>query len=294
MSDAASGLWEQTKAVTRRARVAGALQPIETECEYYLEAGVQFVLRRAVARASEARDRGGEPAPPDPFLPYERALYVGDLGDDHVALLNKYAVFAHHLLIITREYEDQDAWLTPGDFRALWQCMGGGDVFGFYNGGRTAGASQAHKHLQVVPLPLAGEGPAVPLAALVPPAASLRGEGAVPGLPYVHALAAIPRRWWEAPGEGARSAFECYRSLLHRVGLCRGPALPGRRQTGPYNLLVTPSWMMLVPRRREAFHAITINSLGLAGALLVRDGRQLAVLKRYGPMAALAHVTVPR
>ena len=283
-------------AVTHRARAAGALQPIETQCEYFPEAGVRFALRRVVQRAPRARDEAPGRPPPrrDPFLPYEQALYVADLGADHVALLNKYNVFEHHLLIITRDYEDQEAWLTAGDFRALWECMGAFEAFGFYNGGRLAGASQSHKHMQVVPLPLSGEGPAVPIAPLTREAVLSGGLGVAAGLPYVHALAAIPARWWEATGEGARSAFECYRSLLYSVGLCRGPAPTGRYQTGPYNLLVTRRWMMLIPRRREAFHSITVNSLGLAGAMLIRDEAQLAVLKRYGPMAALKDVTVPR
>ena len=289
MSDAALDLWERATAVTRRARADGALRPIETVCEYHEDAGVLFALRRVVGSPPKAPGGRG-----DPFLPYERALHVADLGDDHVVLLNKYNVFANHLLIVTRHYEDQEAWLTPGDFQALWRCMNAFDAFGFYNGGRTAGASQPHKHLQVVPLPLSEAGPAVPVSALIPRRLPLADGGVIPALPYVHRLAAVPRQWWESPEDGAPAAFECYRSLLRDAGLCRGPDLAGRRQTAPYNLLVTPEWMMLVPRRRESFHALTINSLGLGGAMLARDERQLAVLKRDGPMAALRHVAVPR
>jgi len=46
----------------------------------------------------------------------------------------------------------------------------------FYNAGRVAGASQARKHLQLVPLPLAPEVPApTPLEPLI-----TRGAAAVP------------------------------------------------------------------------------------------------------------------
>lgn len=64
------------------------------------------------------------------------------------------------------------------------------------------------------------------------------------------------------------------------------------RQTGPYNLLATREWMLLVPRSTECFHGISVNALGFAGALLVRDAEQLALLERHGPMTALRAVAV--
>lgn len=294
VSEATPELWERTVVVSRRARAAGALQPVETVCEYRQQAGIRFALRQVVRSVPAPAGRGVGTASVDPFLPYERELYVADLGAEHVALLNKYNVFDNHLLIITRDYEDQEAWLTAADFRALWRCMGAFKAFGFYNGGRTAGASQPHKHLQVVPLPLSEAGPAVPLSALVPRAAQLSEAGVVPELPYLHGVMPIPRQWWQSPRDGAQAAFEGYRSLVQAVGLSAGPISRGQRQSAPYNLLVTAAWMMLVPRRREAFHGVTINSLGLAGAMLARDEEQLALLKQRGPMAALEYVTVPR
>jgi ATP adenylyltransferase len=58
----------------------------------------------------------------------------------------------------------------------------------------------------------------------------------------------------------------------------------------PYNLLVTDRWMLVVPRSRERFEGISINALGFAGALLVRDPAQLAAVERAGPMSVLRHV----
>ncbi|MGE5894106.1 MAG: hypothetical protein ACM34I_08640 [bacterium] len=52
--------------------------------------------------------------------------------------------------------------------------------------------------------------------------------------------------------------------------------------------------MLLVPRSRESFDSISINSLGFAGALLVRTRVQLEILKKHGPMNALTSVAVPK
>ena len=90
-------------------------------------------------------------------------MFVADISATHFCLLNKYNVLDHHLLIITREYVDQDQLIALEDFAALWACMAEIDGLGLYNAGTTAGASQSHKHLQLLPLPLADSGPPIPI-----------------------------------------------------------------------------------------------------------------------------------
>jgi ATP adenylyltransferase len=51
---------------------------------------------------------------------------------------------------------------------------------------------------------------------------------------------------------------------------------------------------MLVPRSQEFFEGISINALGFAGALLVKDAAQLAMLRKQGPMTVLQRVALPR
>ena len=66
--------------------------------------------------------------------------------------------------------------------------------------------------------------------------------------------------------------------------------VPGKlmRQTRPYCLLVTREWMLLVPRSREFFDGISLNSLAYAGSFFVRDRAQLESLTAAGMMKALA------
>ena len=72
-------------------------------------------------------------------------------------------------------------------------------------------------------------------------------------------------------------------------------ALPpeGSLQSGPYNLLLTRRWMLLVPRSQEFVVGASVNALGFAGALLVRDEEQKRRLLEIGPLESLARVGYP-
>jgi ATP adenylyltransferase len=227
----------------------------------------------------------------NPFLPYDKDLFVADISETHVAVLNKYNVVEHHLLLITRKFEDQETLLTIADFEALWACIEEYDSLGFYNGGETAGASQHHKHLQVVPLPLAPEGPAVPLEPLFPGALFRDEMGTLPGLPFLHVFARMGA--YSSVSTAAEKTFFLYRDMLSHVGMKEPSGDGPDKQSGPYCLLVTREWMLLVPRAVEFFEGISINSLGYAGALLVRDRQQMETLKKRGPMEALKHAALP-
>jgi ATP adenylyltransferase len=48
--------------------------------------------------------------------------------------------------------------------------------------------------------------------------------------------------------------------------------------------------MLIVLRSHEEFESISVNSLGFAGALLVRNQQQMQLLKDYGPMTILKNV----
>ena len=50
--------------------------------------------------------------------------------------------------------------------------------------------------------------------------------------------------------------------------------------------------MFIVPRLREHFESISVNSLGFAGALLVRNQEQMQMLKDCKPMGILKQVGV--
>lgn len=275
--------------VSRRALASGALVPIPTEHGFIDDGGVRFFVRvlAALARKEEERkERQREAAagrPVNPFLPYEERLFVGDVTEGHVAILNKFNVVDRHLLIVTREFEDQRALLTPADFDAWWRCLVEYPSLGFYNGGVEAGASQPHKHLQLVPLPLGID--RRPTQRAAPPIEPLLDEGRPPFACARAPLAGRSERFAASPGDELAAV---YRRLLAEVSLDAGSA-----PVGPYNLLLTRDWMLVVPRTREAWDGIPINALGFAGALLAPDRDTLARLSRCGPLRALAGVAAP-
>ncbi len=286
-------LWDRLLDVTRRAQQSGALQPIPTDFQYLEDGGIRFLVRlvRHLARKPRASSREpvGSPVRRIPFLPYDPELYVADASPGHVCLLNKFNVVEHHLLIVTRAFEEQETLLTRGDFEALWKCLAEYEGLGFYNSGTVSGASQPHKHLQVVPLPLAPAGPALPIGPAIDSAGLSPDAHSLDALPFPHAVVALDAGLAGEPEVAAAQAYDRYRHLLPAIGV----ALPiaGEPVTKPYNLLVTRRWMLAVPRVRECFHSISCNALTFAGALLVRNEPELELLQRHGPLAALRHVT---
>jgi sulfate adenylyltransferase (ADP) / ATP adenylyltransferase len=291
-------LWPAILRQTEHALRRGALRPIETSRTLIEEGGMRFLVRQvsSLARKEETRQarkvEAGEGGALDPFLPYDPDLFVADLSDTHVALLNKFNVIDHHLLIVTRGFKRQEALLELADFAAWVACMAELDGLGFYNGGAQAGASQRHKHLQIVPLPLGETGSPLPIESLLTSAYMEGPIGTVPGLPFRHAFAPL-ELGPAASRHAAHSAFDCYRALLDAVGL-RAIEVNGElHQSAPYNLLVAPRWMLLVPRSAECVEGISVNALGFAGSLFVRDALQMQVIKRLGPMTVLQRVAVP-
>ncbi|HKJ71612.1 MAG TPA: hypothetical protein VKA55_07670 [Gammaproteobacteria bacterium] len=279
----AGTLWPRIRECSARALESGALKPIPAECEVVSDGGVDFQVRIAAnlhekireVRAQQEREAAGETV--DPFADPEPDLLVGDLSATHYALLNKFPVLAHHLLLVTRAFEDQQAPLTAADFEALRTALAEMDGLGFFNAGRAAGASQGHKHLQLVPLPLGSEDPQPPIEALLRSRDLAAGPDTSPRLPFPHAACRLQ------PGADGDELLECFRALRAALGLTDF--------TAPYNLLATRSWMMLVPRASERFDGIMINALGFAGGFLVRDRDDLANLRRIGPMRVLQGVS---
>lgn len=272
---------------------SGALQPIRTEQATITDGGIEFSVRWVSSLALKDRARVDtvtrrQPGF-NPFLPPETELTVAALDHSHLVVLNKFPVIDRHLLIVTRAFEAQTAPLTAADFRALALVVGAHGGLGFYNGGSIAGASQPHKHLQWVPGDSAASGAG--LAAIVR-ALSPAAPGELvhhPALPWRHAFVRLDAVAWRDAGVAGAMLQAAFRSACERV------ALPsGADPMPPYNLLVSRDWLLLVPRRCEKWQDVSVNSLGYAGSLFVRDREQIDRLRAAGPLTVLAAVSQPR
>jgi ATP adenylyltransferase len=243
------------------ALASGTLEPLTTRVERVDDEGAPFVLRVVSSLEKKAANRRVL----DPFMsPYDPGLLVGEVSDTHVCLLNRYPVFERHCLLVTRRAALQKELLDRDDFAALNPLLFELDGLAFYNSGPVAGASQAHKHLQLVATPLDGGPDRVPLEKQI----------VSQKLPYLRAVGPMPR--------SADDALGAYHRLRAQLGL---------RTDGPYNLLATRDWMMMVPRRSESFQGVSLNALAFAGSLLTKNEADLARLKAAGPMRALAEVS---
>lgn len=285
-------LWPALVERSGHALACGAMQPVETSEEIVHDAGVDFLVRRlsSLEHKEEAKQAA---KPANPFLPHEPDLFVADISASHFALLNKFNVIAHHLLIVTRRFVDQETLIDADDFHALAACMREIDGLAIYNGGPVGGASQPHKHLQLVPLPFIEQGPPVPMEVLFGAAAGRTGMLRVPGLPFRHAFAWLDAGCFGDIESAAVRLEGVYRALLAAAGLGGMRVGSEERQSAPYNLLATRRWMLLVPRSREHYDSVPVNSLGYAGSMFVRDEAQRRMLKAAGPMGVLAAVALP-
>jgi len=276
---------------TAHARRLGAIQSIPTTMEVIEQEGVAFQVRVATMLERKAAQKTAA-GTSNPFLPYDPDLFVASISPTHISLLNKFNVVEHHLLIVTRKFEYQQSQLTQKDCEALLIALTEIDGLAYYNAGPAAGASQPHKHFQIIPLDDPNRLSPLPLDTLLRFAKT--DTGIIPGLPFLHAYAPMDRDWTNPEKDSGASLLACYRSLVRAVGVSVDTSPGAHPPTAPYNLLVTRRWLLLVPRSQECFEGISINALGFAGAFLVKDISQLSQLRRQGPMTALKHVSLPR
>jgi sulfate adenylyltransferase (ADP) / ATP adenylyltransferase len=294
-------LWSKTTEQRELARQCGALKSIETEYHLIQQQDISFVVRtlsnltrkeQASKKQHQQEHKSGKRI--DPFLPYESDLFVGDLSPSHICLLNKFNVVDNHLLIVTRNFESQTDLLNLQDFMALWHCLEEIDGLAFFNGGKTAGASQSHKHLQLIPLPFLPNVMHRPLEEAIANVTFKNSLGKLNSFDFRHGIATFNISKNISNHNSAKMVAEImlqkYYALLAYVGFKIDPQT--QQQPGAYNFLATREWMMIVPRSRESFQNIAINSLGFAGSLFVRDRSSLNLLKELTPLKLLTEVAV--
>jgi ATP adenylyltransferase len=181
-----------------------------------------------------------------------------------VLLLNKFNVVPHHLLLVTREFAHQTEPLDAADCEALGAALrafpppGG---LAFMNVGEASGFSQPHKHVQLVPLPFAPELPHAP----VPVGPVLEQAAAEAGAAHTFHARALP--FWNVCARLKPDIVP--QQLAHTTGQLVAAARAATGATS-YNVLLTASWLMVVPRAAERGKGVAVNSLGFAGTMLVR------------------------
>lgn len=247
----------------------------------------------------------------NPFMPYDPRVFVKELSTHrHVLLLNRFSIVRAHALIVTKNFESQLDDLNEYDMEAALECLMDMDALIFYNCGESSGASQSHKHLQLIPLPLVkkeelksnnehdnGNFPdsGLPIDVLLDRSHVFDRDGApvlqsFDELGFLHVFVffveAIQKQ--NISRKFTIQLMKIYQNMLiHMKKSLKSQDLSHLA----YNLLFTRRWMMMVPRKQEEYDGISINSVGFTGNLLAKSHEQLVKMKNMGPLTILRHVT---
>lgn len=213
----------------------------------------------------------------NPFLPVDANLFLEDLGDEYSLIFNKFCVFPEHLLIVTKEFIPQTAPFTQNDFDAVQVVLNAlreNRPFAFYNSSADAGASQPHRHFQVVGTE--GNGPIIEEAIA-------KVENVILGKPFL-----IPEY------QDFKHACIKYNCDIRAIDAFNSLAsfLKLTSET-PFNLIWTLDWILLVPRRKEHTDdgLVSLNALPFAGYVLVMDE---GLLESIDLPSAFQQVTLPQ
>ncbi|ORZ24644.1 HIT-like domain-containing protein [Absidia repens] len=270
--------------------------------------GIQFQINYVPTLAKKPTD-GNNEKPINPFLNPDPALVVKEDGNYRI-LLNKFCVVPHHLLIITKEYQPQTLPLFPPDMLIGWKTLM--NAYGpsnpgmlFYNCGPQSGASQGHKHMQIIPLVGAGVQPPIQQAVDNIENSKAGEIYTLDQLPYVHVLTPLDRKFMD---ESADAAVEDYLGQMF-FGLLDAMFQQLRfldddkeatNKKPSFNFMITSQFMLLVPRRLEDGITedgikLSMNSLGFGGFLLAKTESEYKALQAMpNLMDLLTQVGFPR
>ena len=274
-----SELLRKATEVTVAATASGALVPLDTTLTHLMgDEGSRFELRHLLS-ATPKHLRASGPKP-NPFLPWDPRLEVDRIGDSHVVILNKYPVQTSHMLLITQDWQPQTGWLSMEDWQSLARIDATTTGLWFFNSGPAAGASQPHRHLQLLPR-AAGERICARDGWFRRCAQDATTSVQDPLLRSSR-VAAISST---LTGETLQ---ELYLALAEDLGL--GHPTTDDCPRGAYNLLLSREWMAIVRRRREGIRGFSVNALGFAGSLLSTEASDRQWIQDSGPEALLQAV----
>ncbi len=207
----------------------------------------------------------------NPFNPWDKILEVDKIGTNHQLILNKYPVQKGHILLITNTWRPQDGWLDINDWIAIQMVNEDTSGLWFFNSSPIAGASQPHRHFQL-----------------------LRRD---------HGEIICPREKWFLDLENNNdqdsklkknavvskfnfldnsiNIYNLYLELSKKIGL--GNPIDDEKPKFPYNILITNNWIAIIKRKYDHVHGFSVNGLGFAGYLLVTEKSNINYLKKYGP-----------
>ncbi|KAF7543649.1 hypothetical protein G7Z17_g10576 [Cylindrodendrum hubeiense] len=311
---APSALPELVKSAFAKARSQGDLHYYPTQVTVLQANNIPFQVRFSPALANKPKAAPKDQAKPlkpfDPFADPPAALRVTDLSPSHYLVLNKFAVVPEHFILATTEFKHQTHVLEESDLEATLACIqayeapqgtkedsgtqdgdgeSGGGLFAFFNCGDHSGASQPHRHIQLLPIARMKDGLAADSHWTVF-ADSLTSRSA-PFMTFVEKINL------EMPAKDLHTAYlRLYRQACQAVAAHSGNTrtdeeFPTECETRiSYNMAMTKDTLVVCPRLAEgstilskdgkALGALSLNGTVLAGTALVKNEVEWEALKR--------------
>jgi ATP adenylyltransferase len=287
-------------------------------------------LRFSPALANKPKGPPRDPSKPhksfDPFENPPAALKITDLTTSHYLVLNKFAVVPEHFILATTDFKHQTHVLEEADLESTLACIEAYDaaaattasasapkavengdssssrsgnreecgLFAFFNSGEHSGASQPHRHIQLLPISQMRN--------------DLEDQGAWDVMTDKLEVRRPPFATFSEsirPGMSGRDLHETYLRLYRRA--CRAVAhFKGASDSSPedpteaipsegealisYNMAMTKSTLVVSPRLAEGADIVTpegrtlgslaLNGTVLAGTALVKSELEWEALRK--------------
>ena len=207
----------------------------------------------------------------NPFNPWDKILEVDKIGTNHQLILNKYPVQKGHILLITNTWKPQDGWLDISDWIAIQMVNEDTSGLWFFNSSPIAGASQPHRHFQLLrrdygEIICPREKWFLDLEKNNDQDSKLKKNAVVSKFNFL---------------DNSINIYNLYLELSKKIGL--GNPIDDEKPRFPYNILITNNWIAIIKRKYDHVHGFSVNGLGFAGYLLVTEKSNINYLKKYGP-----------
>jgi len=262
--------WEKALQKTKISINSKSLFPLNTiDVTRNLYQGNDFVIRELDITKFKKNTLIGPKI--NPFKPWDNTLEIDSIGKDHHLILNKYPVQLGHILLITNEWKEQNGWIDIKDWEAIKEVNKDTTGLWFFNSDPLAGASQPHRHIQL----LRRE----PLELSCPREKWILDFNNVKNKNQRFCKNLLLKKFSKTLNE--ENIHQIYKDLSYKLGL--GDPKVDKKPKYPYNLIFTNRWMLLIKRKIDNLYGISVNALGFAGYILVTEKSDIKYLKRFGP-----------
>ncbi len=264
--------WQKAIEVTDTAVKSKSLIPLETNpVKTTNEFNSDFELRRLVG--CFPKEIKQQQPPLNPFLPCDRNLIVSSFDNSHLLILNKFPVEKAHMLLITNSFQPQDGWLDVTDFNQIVKIEHDTKGLWFFNSSANAGASQPHRHLQL--LPRSKEDLACPRQHWFCEQLNNPKRNN-----FLTNHMSIGKRENIKENSNGNGLYTQYIKLCSNIGL--GHPNINKKPNGSYNLILTENWLCVIKRLKESNLGFSINALGFAGYFLATNENAISNFEGYG------------